>query len=123
MAELILARANNRRRKKTRRVGLRRSLTLSINQWVGWSGILLLAGALVFLAGYFLLLGQIRGTATDLGKGINLLSADVRGLEIEVDEMRDKYDGLNRKGRLQHLAAKMKLAPATASQKVVLSHD
>jgi len=79
-----------------------------------------MTGALVILSFYLLLLANIRSTVTQMGGEMTLLSADVRELELDVQELQDKWESLRRPKRLEKLAHQMKLAPPKAEKVIVI---
>jgi hypothetical protein len=122
MAELVLSRTHAPRRKR-RPARIRHSLLTAMDNWLGWTGVLVAVGVLVAAVVYTVYLIHVRGEVFQLGREISQRNEQVRGLEMEVEDVRLRWQELDNPKRLEKLAVDLKLAKPKPEQVVVLGES
>ncbi len=94
-----------------------------MDNWLGWTGVLVAVGVLVAAVVYTVYLIHVRGEVFQLGREISQRNEQVRGLEMEVEDVRLRWQELDNPKRLEKLAVDLKLAKPKPEQVVVLGES
>jgi cell division protein FtsL len=121
MAELVLTRVTTERRKaRPGRAQRRRAVLAALDNWIGWSGVLIAVVMLAIILTYVFWLVHVRSEVVQLGRQISALNDRLHQVELEEEAARLKFQALQNPQWLEKQAAALKLAAPQPDQVVVL---
>jgi cell division protein FtsL len=119
MAELVLQRGRQNRRRRGYQAPWRRTALAALDKWLGWTGVLAALTVLAMALAYAFSLIHVRSEVVLLGRRISALNEQVRAAQIDLEEARLRQQELVNPRRLEELAPQFKLAAPRPDQVVI----